>query len=144
MRRIRNLAVLAASAILTASAIVACGPGAAPRSAANGNGDSPDSVPAREAPAVAAEQPPPPQPSPPLVSAPRDTITDAMITGRIRTAILADPAMTGADVSVNTDAGVVVLTGVVKNHEQTGVASAHAQRQDGVMRVDNQLSVDTR
>jgi len=34
---------------------------------------------------------------------------------------------------------VVVLSGTVKSHEQTGVASAHAQRQDGVLRVDNHL-----
>ena len=44
-----------------------------------------------------------------------------------------------ADVSINTDNGVVVLSGVVRSHEQTGVASAHAQRQDGVLRVENNL-----
>jgi osmotically-inducible protein OsmY len=48
--------------------------------------------------------------------------------------------MSGADVSVNTDHGVVTLTGNVKSQEQTAIASAHAQRQDGVMRVDNHLT----
>lgn len=71
----------------------------------------------------------------------REAIADTLITGRIRAAVFGDPAMAGADISVNTDRGVVVLAGSVKSHEQTGIASAHAQRQDGVMRVDNQLSL---
>lgn len=70
-----------------------------------------------------------------------EAISDVMITSRIRAALLADPGMAGADVSVNTDHGVVILAGTVKSHEQTGIASAYAQRQDGVMRVDNQLSL---
>jgi osmotically-inducible protein OsmY len=45
---------------------------------------------------------------------------------------------------VNTDKGVVVLAGTVKNPEQTALASAHAQRQDGVMRVDNHLAPNVR
>lgn len=69
-----------------------------------------------------------------------EAIADTVITGRIRAAVFGDPAMAGADISVNTDHGVVVLAGSVKSHEQSGIASAHAQRQDGVMRVDNQLT----
>jgi len=57
---------------------------------------------------------------------------------------MTDPAMGGADVSVNTDRGVVSLTGVVASQEQAAVASAHAQREDGVMRVDNHLAVNLR
>ena len=68
-----------------------------------------------------------------------EALTDGAITGRIRSALVGDPAMSGADISVNTDHGVVVLSGTVKSHEQTGIASAHAQRQDGVLRVDNHL-----
>lgn len=71
----------------------------------------------------------------------RDALTDTVISGKIKAAILTDPGMTGADVSVNTDHGVVALTGSVKSQEQTAIASAHAQRQDGVMRVDNHLSL---
>jgi len=71
-----------------------------------------------------------------------DAITDTVIGGRIKAAILTDPAMGGADVSVNTDHGVVTLTGSVKSQEQTAIASAHAQREDGVMRVDNHLSMN--
>jgi len=69
-----------------------------------------------------------------------DAISDKVITGRIKAGILGDPGMSGADVSVNTDHGVVTLTGNVKSQEQTAIASAHAQRQDGVMRVDNHLT----
>ena len=71
---------------------------------------------------------------------PSDAITDSVITARIKAGILSDPGMTGADISVNTDRGVVNLTGRIKSPEQAAIASAHAQRQDGVMRVNNQLS----
>jgi hypothetical protein len=70
---------------------------------------------------------------------PPDALTDSAITRRIGGELAADPGMAGADVSVNTDRGVVTLSGTVKSQEQTGIASAHAQRQDGVMRVDNHL-----
>lgn len=70
---------------------------------------------------------------------PAEALTDDAITRRIQLALREDPAMLGADVSINTEDGVVVLSGVVRSHEQTGIASAHAQRQDGVMRVDNNL-----
>jgi len=86
----------------------------------------------------AAEEPVPAAPA----AAPADAITDTVITGRIKTALLTDPGMAGADVSVNTDRGVVSLAGTVKSHEQTGIASAHAQRQDGVVRVDNHLAMN--
>lgn len=72
----------------------------------------------------------------------RDAITDSVITTRIKAGILSDPGMAGSDVSVNTDRGVVSLTGSIKSHEQAAIASAHAQRQDGVMRVDNQLAAN--
>ena len=68
-----------------------------------------------------------------------EALTDSAITSRVTAALASDPAMKGADVSINTDNGVVVLSGTVSSHEQSGVASAHAQRQDGVLRVDNHL-----
>lgn len=68
-------------------------------------------------------------------------ISDTVIATKIRAELMADPGMRGADVSVNSDHGVVVLVGSVKSYEQVGIASAYAQREDGVMRVDNQLSL---
>jgi hyperosmotically inducible protein len=70
----------------------------------------------------------------------RDALSDGAITARIKAELLADPAMAGADVSVNTDGGVVVLTGTVNSQEQAATASALAQRSDGVMRIDNHLA----
>ena len=70
-----------------------------------------------------------------------DALNDTVISSRIKAALLSDPGMTGSDVSVNTDRGVVSLTGAIKSQEQSAIASAHAQRQDGVMRVDNHLAV---
>jgi hyperosmotically inducible periplasmic protein len=102
---------------------------------------TPERVTVQQAPANARPEMPAEQRAP--ASTPSsDALTDTMISGRIKAAILTDPAMTGADISVNTDHGVVSLTGTVKSHEQTGVASAHAQRQDGVMRVDSHLSLN--
>lgn len=86
---------------------------------------------------TAVENPVAPMPPP-------DALTDTMITGRIKTALLSDPGMDGADVSVQTNKGVVTLVGTVESHEQTGIASAHAQRQDGVVRVDSDLTLNAR
>lgn len=69
-----------------------------------------------------------------------EALSDAAITAGVKATLLADPALSGADVSVNTDSGVVTLTGTVKSHEQAAIASSHAQRYDGVMRIDNHLS----
>ena len=71
-----------------------------------------------------------------------ESLTDPVITARIRASMLADPLLRGADVSVNTTQGVVNLTGAVVSQEQAALVSAHAQSQDGVMRVDNHLSVN--
>ena len=90
------------------------------------------------APAVAPSTVTAPAPRPPQVT--MDAIADTVITAKVKAEILNDPGMAGADVSVNTDNGVVSLAGTVKNPEQTAIASAHAQRQDGVMRVDNHLA----
>lgn len=113
-----------------ASAYTRNGPQAGPR----------PQVPAAEQASAAAE----PRSSGTLASTSpqRDTLSDTVITGKIKAAILTDPGMTGADVSVNTDKGVVALAGSVKSQEQIAIASAHAQRQDGVLRIDNHLALN--
>lgn len=132
---------LVVAVFAVATLMIACERVDSPLSTRGGNGD--ESV--RRQPAVAAtpQQPPPAQPAqaPVAPMPPPDTLTDTMITGRIRTALLSDPGMKGADVSVQTNNGVVTIVGTVKSHEQTGIASAHAQRQDGVVRVDNDLTL---
>ena len=72
-----------------------------------------------------------------------DALSDSVITARVKAGILSDPGLSGTDISVNTDRGVVTLTGRIKAREQAAIASAHAQEEDGVMRVDNELSVET-
>jgi hypothetical protein len=93
--------------------------------------------------AVAATPPAQSAPASPsrLLPSP-EMLSDPVITGRIQAGLMTDPAMTGADVSVNTSQGVVSLTGIVASQEQAAIASAHAQREDGVMRVDNHLAVN--
>ncbi|MDQ3025553.1 MAG: BON domain-containing protein [Pseudomonadota bacterium] len=139
----RKYTVLALSAALSAALLGACErpSGRAIASPPEGAARSSGSVakldePPRDS-AAAAREPTPAA----IVPQARDAISDTVITGRIKAAILGDPGMAGADVSVNTDHGVVILAGSVKSYDQAGIASAYAQRQDNVMRVDNQLTL---
>lgn len=77
----------------------------------------------------------------PTVALPGSERADDSATAAILSAIHADPGMAGSDVSVHTDNGVVTITGIVRNREQAAIASAYANRQLGVLRVDNQLSI---
>lgn len=77
----------------------------------------------------------------PSVALPGSERADESATSAVLAAIHADPGMAGTDVSVHTDNGVVTITGVVRNREQAAIASAYANRQLGVLRVDNQLSI---
>jgi len=68
-------------------------------------------------------------------------VTDTLITGKVKTAITADNGMKDSDISVKTENGLVTLTGTVKSPDQVTLASALAQRQEGVSRVENQVAV---
>jgi hyperosmotically inducible periplasmic protein len=131
-----NSTSLFLAGLVLASTIAAC-ERAGPRQAAAPPAPNPRGAPAAvrpdPAPQVAAPTPP---------ATPGDAITDSIITARIKASVLSDPGMAGTDVSVNTDRGVVSLTGIIKSQEQAAIASAHAQRQDGVMRVENHLAVN--
>ena len=70
-----------------------------------------------------------------------NVVTDTLVTGKVKTAITADNAMKDADISVKTENGVVTLTGMAKSPDQVTLASALAQRQEGVSRVENQVAV---
>lgn len=127
---------LVVTSFAVATLVIACERADSPLSTRGGSSEDVARQPAvAAAPAPVVQRPVAPMPPP-------DTLTDTMITGRIKTALLSDPGMTGADVSVQTNKGVVTLVGTVKSHEQTGIASAHAQRQDGVVRVDNDLTLN--
>ena len=77
----------------------------------------------------------------PSAALPGTERADDTATASILGAIRADRGMAGSDVSVHTDNGVVTITGLVRNREQAAIASAYANRQLGVLRVDNQLSI---
>jgi osmotically-inducible protein OsmY len=122
--------------IAAALALAACERPAAPLTMAAPGSTPREDPTTRQQKAAAAPVAPAPTPSP---LPPPEALTDGAITEKIAREIASDPRMAGADVSINIDRGVVVLAGTVKSHEQTGIASAHAQSQDGVLRVDNHL-----
>jgi hyperosmotically inducible periplasmic protein len=105
---------------------------------------APRSTAAAPAAAAPAIQPSAPEQTGSRLLPPPEALSDAVITAHVKANILADPALRGTDISVNTTHGVVNLTGLVASQEQAAVASGHAQHQDGVMRVDSHLSVDLR
>ena len=49
--------------------------------------------------------------------------------------------MKDSDISVTTNNGVVTLTGTVKSQDQVSIATNLAQRQEGVQRVESNISV---
>jgi osmotically-inducible protein OsmY len=71
----------------------------------------------------------------------KSAVGETVTTGRIKAAIAADPGMKDTDVSVTTRDGVVTLSGTVKAPEQVVIATNLAQRQEGVNRVESQLTV---
>jgi hyperosmotically inducible protein len=134
-----NILPAVVAALLGASMVAACErPDARDAAAENYARTASTGAPAREPLAESANAAPASQPR---AMPSREAISDSVITARVKTAMLADPGMAGADISVNTDRGVVSLAGTVKSHEQAGIASAHAQRQDGVVRVDNHIAM---
>jgi osmotically-inducible protein OsmY len=68
-------------------------------------------------------------------------VTDTVSTGKIKAAFASESGLKDADISVNTDSGVVTLTGTAKSREQIALATSVAQRQEGVTRVDTQIVV---
>lgn len=101
-----------------------------------------DAAPAPAPATTPAPAPKAPTQAPAVASAPpTQAISDSAITARVTSALRSDPALAGADLSVNTDRGVVSITGTVKSPEQVAEAAARAQEPDGVMRIDSHLSV---
>ena len=67
-------------------------------------------------------------------------IDDASITATVKSKYLLDDTLKGLEISVNTDQGVVSLTGTVQNDAAKELATQIAQGTEGVVRVDNQLT----
>jgi len=66
-------------------------------------------------------------------------IDDASVTGRVKTALLADPDIKSFDISVVTFKGEVQLTGFVNNQGQIDQAKTIASAAEGATSVKNEL-----
>jgi hyperosmotically inducible protein len=70
-----------------------------------------------------------------------EVITDAAITSEVKTKFLADTAVSGLKIDVDTKDGVVTLNGTVKSNTEADKAVAIARQSAGVKRVVNNLHV---
>jgi osmotically-inducible protein OsmY len=70
-----------------------------------------------------------------------DTIDDATITTRVKTALLNDPDVGGLRIDVDTFKGVVTLSGAVKTAAERDKAIAIARRIGGVTDVKSTLQI---
>jgi hyperosmotically inducible periplasmic protein len=70
-----------------------------------------------------------------------ETIDDATITARVKTALLNDPEVGGLRIDVDTFKGVVTLSGAVKSEGERDKAMAIARKIDGVRDVKSTLQI---
>ena len=70
-----------------------------------------------------------------------ETIDDATITTRVKTALLNDPDVAGTRIDVDTTTGVVTLSGIVKSQAEADKAVAVARKIGGVKDVKSTLQV---
>ena len=66
-------------------------------------------------------------------------VDDALITTAVKGKLLAETGINSFSISVETDQGVVTLTGEVDKHEHASLAERTAKMTNGVRRVDNRL-----
>ncbi|MBI2222374.1 MAG: BON domain-containing protein [Acidobacteria bacterium] len=71
-----------------------------------------------------------------------ETIDDATITTRVKTALLNDPDVGGLRIDVDTTVGVGTLSGVVKSQAEADKAVAVARKIGGVKDVKSTLQVN--
>jgi hyperosmotically inducible periplasmic protein len=70
-------------------------------------------------------------------------IDDGVITAKVKSTLIADSIVKGFDFKVETRDGVVQLSGFVDNSVQVNRAVALATNVEGVVRVDNKVSLKT-
>lgn len=71
-----------------------------------------------------------------------ETIDDATITTRVKTAFVNDPVVGALRIDVDTFKGVVTLSGRVKSKEEEAQAIALARKIDGVTDVKSTLQIE--
>ncbi|MCU1718798.1 BON domain-containing protein [Pseudomonas sp. 5P_3.1_Bac2] len=64
-----------------------------------------------------------------------DAVSDTWITSKVKSTFLADSQLSGIDIKVETNKGVVSLSGVVKNSDERDLAVAKAKEIKGVRAV---------
>src|SRR3954469_13429419 len=69
--------------------------------------------------------------------------TDAQVAGDVQTRISSDPSLSGRQISINADKGVVTLSGTVDNDAEVTSALNDAQQAQGVKQVVSRLAVQT-
>ncbi len=69
------------------------------------------------------------------------TLDDSIITGKVKSALLADPDIKSFDIAVATRNGAVQLSGFVDSRNQVNQAIVVARGVEGVTSIDNELSV---
>ena len=72
-----------------------------------------------------------------------ETVDDATITARVKTALLNDPATGGLRIDVDTFKGVVTLSGGVKSAAERDKAIGIARKTPGVVDVKSTLQITT-
>ena len=70
-----------------------------------------------------------------------ETVDDAVVTTRVKAALLADPVVKSGDIGVVTREGEVQLSGFVNNQEQIDRATEVTKSVEGVKKVSNELSI---
>jgi hyperosmotically inducible periplasmic protein len=68
-------------------------------------------------------------------------LTDTAITSKVKAAIFAEPGLKTLQIDVETNNGMVTLTGTVNSQENSDKAVAIARNVDGVKGVSNRLTV---
>jgi len=69
--------------------------------------------------------------------------TDAQVAGDVQTRISSDPSLSGRQISINADKGVVTLSGTVSSDAEVTSALNDAQQAQGVKQVVSRLAVQT-
>ena len=70
-------------------------------------------------------------------------VSDAAITTKVKTKFAADKEVSATNIHVDTDNGVVKLTGTAKSRDEAMKAADIAKSTEGVASVDNAIQVGT-
>jgi len=72
-----------------------------------------------------------------------EKVDDATVTSKVKMQLMRNPATSALNTEVDTNDGVVTLTGKAKNRAEKELATEIAKKTKGVVKVDNQMTIDT-